>query len=122
LKLSAVAAVFERAKPTIAAHWSRCIQAGLSGFAPSSVQRVDDALAEYFAAVDRPGIKQVETLHVMQSLFARLDEINGAAGGSLLETDERELLVPIILDAAEAAGLDLTAFEDGDPTLIYRNF
>jgi hypothetical protein len=67
-------------------------------------------------------MKQTEILHAMQALFTRLDEINEAAGSCLLETDERELLVPIILEGAEAAGLDLMAFEEGDPTLMFRNF
>jgi len=40
----------------------------------------------------------------------------------LLETDERDLLVPVITDAAIAAGLDASKFEHGDPTLEFRTF
>jgi hypothetical protein len=37
-----------------------------------------------------------------------------------METDERELLVPIILEAATVAGLNLDEFESSDPTLQFR--
>ena len=48
--------------------------------------------------------------------------INARADGGLLETDERELLVTVIIDAAAAAGLEIPEFEHGDPTFQFRNF
>ncbi|MDJ0613672.1 MAG: hypothetical protein QNJ29_08320 [Rhizobiaceae bacterium] len=58
----------------------------------------------------------------IERIIGRLNNLNAANNGDILETDERELLVPIINGIAEDAGLDLDNFEDGDPTLAFRKF
>lgn len=116
--------VLRKARPGIARHWLSCIESGLPGFTAIRVNKVDNALAKYCAAlgtVHRPSSKDA-ILAAMKTLFKELDRINEEAGGGLLETDERELLVPVIIDAASAAGLDVSEFEDGDPTGPFRNF
>ncbi len=112
------------AKPGLAAHWSSCIEHGLSGFSSAATDQVDNCIEAYFArlkALPEPA-GQPAVLEEIKTLFAALDRVNQAAGGGLLETDERELLVPLVIDAAAAAGLDAAAFEDGDPTFAFRNF
>jgi hypothetical protein len=57
----------------------------------------------------------------LQRLHAGLDEVNAAADDGLLETDERELLVPLFISAAEVMGVD-PAEHDGEPGGEFRNF
>ncbi len=51
-----------------------------------------------------------------------LNAINDDAGGGVLETGERELLVPMMNDAVRLMGIDVSQFEDGDPTGAWREF
>jgi len=113
--------ILRKAQPRIAAHWTSCIEWPLEGFSYERTARVDRALVAYFEEL-KPGMARNDILSAMQRLFARLDEINHEVEDRILETDERELLVPIIRDGAAAAGLNLDEFPDGDPTLEYRNF
>jgi hypothetical protein len=118
-------AILAAAKPRVAAHWASCLK-----WEPERDDRVaahsavDKFLQRYFEqlkALPDPAEKSA-ILDVLQTLFANLDDTMSEFGGSLLETDERELLCGPIIDAAEAAGLVLSQFEYGDPTLQYRNF
>jgi hypothetical protein len=119
-----IESVLKDAKPGIAKFWSSCRESGLRGHGEKFTGKVDRALEAYIAALtalpERP--TQSAILDVMKSLFSTLDDVNREARGGLLETDERELLVPVIIDAAAAAGLDVKAFPDGDPTVKFRNF
>ena len=85
---------------------------------------MDELIATYFARLKAlPNEAQpTAVLSELEALFRRLDEVNATCDQGLLETDERELLVPIIIDAASAAGLDAAGFDGGDPTLQFRNF
>ncbi len=116
--------VLSEAKPRIAQHWDACLKAKLSGHTPARQMKVDQALEAYVAALGglKGGSPKDGILAAMKSLFETLDEVNEDAGGGLLETDERELLVPVLTDAAVAAGLNLSEFKDGDPTFQFRNF
>ncbi|MGG7565266.1 hypothetical protein ACQ5SO_03760 [Rhodovulum sp. DZ06] len=51
-----------------------------------------------------------------------LNDLDEARGGGLLETDEREIIVPALNAIAAAAGLELSDYDDGDPTLDLRMF
>ena len=116
--------ILAKARPGIARHWLSCIEARLHGHTPTLIGRVDAALKGYvvkLSAMKHPASKAA-ILAAMKSLFLRLDKINAACGGALLETDERELLVTVIIDAAAAAGLEISEFEHGDPTFQFRNF
>jgi hypothetical protein len=116
--------ILAEASPRIAEHWSSSIQAGLYGFTPSAVARVDELIDMYFQKLkslpdDAPA---TAILRGIETLFTGLGEVNSSCDGELLATDERELLVPIIVGAASAAGLNTEEFEGGDPTLEFRSF
>jgi hypothetical protein len=117
---AAVLKVLAAAKPALAKHWASCRAAGL----PGDSGEVDEALEVYFDTLSKMKHPAPKTriLGVLKVLFEWLDRINEEAGGGLLETDERELLVPVILEGAAAAGLDVGGFPDGDPTAPFRNF
>ena len=121
-KIDAILAV---AKPRVAAHWASCLKWGAEcGHSIAAHSAVDKYLQRYFEqlkALPDPADKAA-IMDVLQTLFANLEGIMSEFGGGLLETDERELLCGPIIDAAEAAGLVLSEFEYGDPTLQYRNF
>ena len=117
--------ILAEARPRIAEHWSSSIQAGLYGFTPTAVARVDELIrhvlskAQSSSPDDAPA---TAILRGIETLFTGLGEVNASCDGELLATDERELLVPIIVGAASAAGLNTEEFEGGDPTLEFRSF
>lgn len=113
--------ILRKAQPRIAAHWAFHYESRPELFTRERTARIDGALVAYFEEL-KLGMPREEILSAMARLFARLDAINKEVDGLILETDERELLVPIILDGAVAAGLNLADFPDGDPTLEYRTF
>ncbi|MEM6621351.1 MAG: hypothetical protein AAF674_03930 [Pseudomonadota bacterium] len=61
-------------------------------------------------------------LSFVKDICEELNAINEAHGSGLLETDEREMIVPFINDVAVMKGLDVTRFAYGDPTEEYREF
>jgi hypothetical protein len=119
-----IAKALTDAKPQIAKFWASCRDSGLEGHSADLTGKVDRALENYVVSLSalKEGSAKASILAVLKALFARLDEINEEADGALLETDEREILVPVIIDAAVAAGLKVSEFKDGDPTMEFRNF
>lgn len=116
--------ILAQAKPRIARHWSSCAEAGLSGFTPTATGRVDGLLETYFErlkALPDPA-PTTAIIAEIETLFRELGEVNASCDGRLLETDERELLVPIIIEAASAAGLNTEDFQADDPTFEFRTF
>jgi len=113
--------LLSEAGPAIAAHWESCHAAGLS--TPEATGQVDACLASFFARLKAlpAGSAEPAVLAELKRLYAALDEVNASAGDGLLETDERELLVPLIVSAAEVMGVDPDA-HDGEPGGEYRNF
>jgi hypothetical protein len=116
--------ILAQARPKIAWHWASCIEAGLGGFSAMVTARVDGHIETYFEKLKAlpDGAPASMILGEIEALFRGLSEVNAVCGGGLLETDERELLVPIIIEAAAAAGLNTEEVEDGDPTLAFRAF
>jgi hypothetical protein len=86
--------------------------------------QVNAAIAQYFSQLHQlgPEKNKEKILEIMRRLYDELDRINKRYFGMLLETDEREFLVPLTIQAAKAAGLNIDEFEWGDPTLSFRNF
>jgi hypothetical protein len=116
--------ILAQAKPRIARHWSSCAEAGLSGFTRTATGRVDGLLETYFGrlkALPDPA-PTTAIIGEIETLFRELGKVNASCDGRLLETDERELLVPIIIEAASAAGLNTADFQAGDPTFEFRTF
>jgi len=113
--------LLSEASPAIAAHWASCHAAGLS--TPEATAKVDACLASYFARLKAlpAGSPEPLVMAELKRLYAALDEVNASADDGLLETDERELLVPLIVSAAEVMGVDPEA-HGGEPGGEYRNF
>ena len=109
--------VLAEARPRIAKHWTFFHTA-----APSAIARVNELLDEYFEKLKAlpDGALSMTVLREIEALIRGLGEVNAACNGTLLETDERELLVPIIIEAASIAGLNVDEFDDRDPTLGFR--
>jgi hypothetical protein len=121
---AAVLKALADARRRIARHRLTRIEAGLSGHSPLLIGRVDAALKQYVVRLGKlkhPASRRA-VLAAMKTPFQRLDKVNADAQGSLLETDERELLVPVIIGSAAAAGLDPAGVEHHDPTFAFRNF
>lgn len=116
--------VLANAYQQIASHWPNDKSTGMSKDDLLRTLRVAYALEAYTKRLKRlphaPGNAAI--LSKMRMLFSRLDQINAETGNRLLETDERELLVPLIVKAAEIAGLNPAQFPDGDPTAAFRSF
>ncbi len=115
--------ILAEAAPEIQEHWEECREAGLSGHTKEASDKVDGQILAYFArlkALPDPAA-EADVLDAMRQLYEALDEINDEADGGLLETDERELLVGLFIDAAEACGVD-PQDHDGEPGGEWRNF
>ena len=114
--------ILTQARPKISRHWS-LYDGGLGhGGTAVAVARVDERLAGYFEKLkDLPDqAPATAILHEVKMLLQDLAVVNASCGRAFLETEERDLLVPIIIEAATAVGLDPNEFEDGDPTLQFR--
>jgi hypothetical protein len=117
-------AILAEAKPTIAEHWASCLEAGLPDHSPAAHAEVDECLRDYINRLKTfpEPADQAAIMESLRLLFAKLDAVQQEYGEGLLETDERELLCPVIIDAAGGAGLKLDQFPNCDPTGEFRNF
>ncbi len=115
--------ILAAAAPGIAAHWDRCRKAGLKGMEPANTGAVDAAISAFFDRLKAlpESSEDALVLAQMQRLYVELDAINDRVGHGLLETHERELLVTVFIDAAQACGVDPDDY-DGEPGGEYRNF
>jgi hypothetical protein len=114
--------ILSKAKPEIVTHWERAEAAGLPHKA-SNLKQVLTAFEGLVANIKALPESQEEddVLSELQKLYGTLDQINQAADHGLLETDERELLVPIVIELAVAAGVDPDN-HDGEPGGEFRDF
>ena len=113
-----------RLEPQLREHWKSCRECGLEEHTDATYAAVSDALKRYEATLSGNGenAERQAIMAAMRELFETLHRINAQADEALLETDERELLVPWIIDVAAASGLDPMEFADGDPTMEFREF
>lgn len=122
--MESIAELRARALPAIRDHWARCREAGLP-HDPSNLAAVVRAFERFFSVMETipaPRGDRARALEAIAALYADLDAINETVDGGLLETDERELLVPFVIDATRATGLDPADFPDGEPGGEHRNF
>jgi hypothetical protein len=114
--------IWSKAKPDILENWRDCQEAGLP-HTPENCKEVIEAFERFIVNVKAlpSSHTDAEVLGQIQMLYKTLDAINEPTDNSLLETDERELLVSIIVDIAEAAGVDSEKY-DGEPGGEFRNF
>lgn len=103
---------------SIAERWRERMRDGDSSFTEESVAAVEAELARFLRALRaaQPGQVAAELERVVESL----NEIGGISGRfpDLIETEEREELVPFLLDAARDAGMEIPPGED--PTEAWR--
>src|SRR5262249_13401938 len=109
--------ILAEARPRIAKHWTFFETAP-----PSAIAQVNELLDEYFEKLKAlpDGALSTTVLREIETLIRGLGDVNASCNGTLLETDERQLLGPIIIEAASVAGLNVDEFDDGDPTLEFR--
>jgi hypothetical protein len=106
------------AQPSIAAHWERCLASGVAGATQDAADRIDARVSAYFEALKTlpPGAPEEGIVAALRSLYDDLMRIDQETGGAFLEDAERDLLDPLLLNAAEVAGLDPHRFPRRQPT------
>ncbi|PPD43436.1 MAG: hypothetical protein CTY15_09670 [Methylocystis sp.] len=106
------------AEHSIAAHWERCLDTGVAGATKEATDRVDARIHAYFEALKAlPAAPEDEAIiAAISALYDDLMRIDAETGGGFLEEAERDLLDPLIVNAAEAAGLDTHKFRRRQPT------
>ena len=85
----------------------------------------DEVLASFEQFViflkSEPASEPTKVIDSIRLLYSELNQTNDKYDGGLLETEERELLVPIVIELAAAAGIDPDEY-DGEPGSEYRDF
>lgn len=101
-------ALLEDAEHSIAFHWERCRDSGVAGATPEATARVDACIRAYFERLKTlpPRAPEAWIVEAVVAVFDDLMRLDAETGGDLLEDAEHDLLHPLILNAAEAAGLD----------------
>jgi hypothetical protein len=110
--------LLEDAEHSIAAHWERCRDSGLPGATKDATDLIDSRISKYFDELKGlpPAAPESGIIAALSSLYDDLMRLDHETGGGLLEEAERDLLLPLILNAAEAAGLDPHKFPSREPT------
>lgn len=110
-------ALLEDAEHSIAAHWERCRDSGVAGATAEATARIDARIRAYFETLKAlpPRAPEARIVEALIGLFDDLMRLDEETGGGLLEEAERDLLLPLILNAAEAAGLDPHKFPRREP-------
>jgi hypothetical protein len=113
--------IWSRTKLEISEHWSSYEGPGLE-HTPSNRDEVLVAFERFVTHLkSMPANRPVPVIEAIRLLYSELNLINEKYDSSLLETDERELLVPIIMELAETAGVNPDDY-DGEPGAEYRDF
>jgi hypothetical protein len=109
------------ARSAITQHWASCEEGGLPHRAANrdQVLAAFDTFFDALSATEKPG--EVFVLDAIRKLYEALHAVNAESDNGLLETDERELLVPFVIDAAVAVGLNPDDY-DGEPGGEFRDF
>ena len=121
--MATLSEIREQTRSQVVEHWKLCEESGLqhTNANRDDVLAVLDRLYDGLAGIAGRG-DEAALNDLLRTTYGDLDRINEACDGMLLETDERELLVPIIVGGVEAAGFDPAAFPDGEPGGEFRNF
>jgi hypothetical protein len=105
--------------------WHQLHVAGDARCSPEAIAAVKEAVAQFdeaLAGTPEQGETRNSILSALRQVVFRLNEIGGLEGsyGSFIETDDREVLVPLLLEKARAAGLQLRPGDD--PTSADRTW
>lgn len=79
------------------------------------------ALERYVTRLKSAPTDDSAVIEAIRAFYAELNLTNEKYDFGLLETDERELLVPIIVELAQTAGVNPDDY-DGEPGGEYRDF
>lgn len=110
-------ALLENAEQSIAEHWERCRDSGVAGATQEATDQVDARIRAYFQelkALPAP-VPEERIVAALGRLYDDLMRMDAETGGAFLEEAESNLLEPLILNAAEAAGLDRNKFPRREP-------
>ena len=111
-----------KAKVSFAKHWESCEEADL----PHTTANKDEiitALTKLALTVQSLGkpTNDHSVLEAIRIFYETIQLVNERHDGGLLETDERELIVPYVIQIAELAGVDPEKY-DGEPGGEFRDF
>ncbi|MGD2133005.1 MAG: hypothetical protein PVI23_09440 [Maricaulaceae bacterium] len=103
-------------------YWDEALESGLPGHDREAHSRAIKYLKAYAEALKQlPSPASSDDIRrAIANLFKELNGLNAERSGTLLETDEREIIVPFIVDAARARGMGLA--DEEDPTIEFRSF
>jgi hypothetical protein len=101
-------ALLEDAEQSIAAHWERCRDSGVAGATIEATAKIDACVRAYFETLKAlpPTAPESAIIAAIARVFDELMRLDAETGGGLLEEAEQDLFFPLILNAAETAGLD----------------
>ena len=119
-----IAALMASLDSELDSYWETALEEGLESHTKDSLgdlKEILHAFAREVSALAGEGV-QDRAVDVVVGTFARLHVLNSAHDEGLLETDEREMIVPFINESVEAVGVDLSRFEDEDITGEHREF
>jgi hypothetical protein len=110
-------ALLEDAEQSIAAHWERCRDSDVAGATPEATAKIDACVCAYFEALKAlpPAAPENRIVAAIMQVFDELMRLDAETGGDLLEEAEQDLFFPLILNAAETAGLDPHKFPRRSP-------
>ena len=116
---SSAASTFGR----LMASWHTYRRDGDQRFKLEAISAVEDAVRAYERALvglSHESPPQDELRDAVRTVVLALNSIGGLDGryGNFIETDDREILLPLLLQMASERGLDLAPGED--PTASYR--
>ena len=116
--------ILAEARPRIGEFWAGCMKAGLPGYTPATIASLLEFVDAYFEDLKAlpDEAPSAAILLRIEHFFRKVDKLVASVGCQFLETDDREILVPVITEAASATGLDIETFEGADPTLKFRSF
>lgn len=121
---TAISDAFSRTQVELEGYWSHAL-GELETHTKQSLSQILEILREFAQRAERllasPDVK-VEFDALVAEIFQSLHALNEAYGEGLLETDEREIVVPLFDEVAKALGLDPNDYEHGDVTIAVRDF
>ncbi len=119
-----IAALMASLDSELESYWEGALEVGLETHTKTTLGALKNILHDFAREVSALGGEGVQdrAVDLVAGTLARLHTLNSAHGEGLLETDEREMIVPFINESVEAIGVDLLRFEEEDITLAQREF
>lgn len=111
-----------RGADAVVERWRESLEEGDTRFTLEGIEAVASTLVRFERGALSARRSQEVLRKLLRETVLELDRLGGSEGvhGCFLETDEREELVPYLLDVVVRCGLDLG--DDTDPTDAYRRW